>query len=218
MGVYIAAPPGYFRRRDTGCREEPEALVFDHRTSVLAFLVAVATSGCGEEFSTTGGGSRSSETVAMGGGTSTTDDTTTTEDTTGHQTSTSETTSGEGGASSAGGTAGAGGSGGEPEGFFAACYGTVDCPGAAGCADWEYVIDDDGNTTVVTAGVTLPDPGLMCSDQVQYASSDDAGLQVIGNIMFPCGTQTWAFGTDPVTGLVYVKEMTMGYSWTPACQ
>lgn len=103
-------------------------------------------------------------------------------------------------------------------GFHATCLGTVDCPDMAACADWKYTVDDDGTTTVVNAGVDVAASGMTCSDQVQYATSQDAGLQVSGNIMFPCGTQTWSFGIDRQTQLVYVKEMTMGYSWTPPCQ
>lgn len=110
------------------------------------------------------------------------------------------------------------GTGGAPSGFFAQCQGTVDCPDMASCADWEYSVEDDGTTTMITAKVTLADPSLSCSDQTQYATSEDDGLQVAGNIMFPCDLQTWAFGIDKATKLVYVKEMTQGYSWTPECQ
>lgn len=196
--------------------------MFHHRVAFLSLVLAA--SGCGEDF-TADRGPRGTTTFhsQVGGGESTSDTSTGGEG--GQSTSDSDTleggAGGSGGAGGIGGTGGSGaqgGSGGSEPGFFAQCVGTVDCPTMTGCADWEYVIDDDGTTTVVTAQVTLADPGLSCSDQTQYASLEDEGMQVAGNIMFPCDFQTWAFGIDKSTKLVYVKEMTQGYSWTPVCQ
>lgn len=195
--------------------------MLDHRISLFAFFLAAS---CGEGFTATTGtepGSGGTSAATSGRTTSSSSQAS------GGEAGSGAGSAGEAGAagSSAGGSSTAatssssdGGSGGMSATFSASCLGEVDCPGVPACADWEYVIDDDGTTTVVIAGVTLPDPGMTCSDQAQYASEQDAGLQVVGNIMFPCDSQTWAFGIDEATELVYVKEMTMGYSWTPPCQ
>lgn len=202
--------------------KKTEVLVFDHRTGVLALFVMAL--GCGETFSaaTEGGSSEASGTTQASSGR------TTEASTGGKGGSSSASAGGEGGHGGAGvggsgpggsgGDTGSGGSGGAPEDFFASCSGTVDCPGMLACADWEYTITDNGTTTIVTAHVASVDWGLDCSEQSQYATSDDLGEQVVGNIVFPCETTTWSFGTDKVTGLVYVKELTTGYSWTPPCK
>ncbi len=186
--------------------------MFDYRASLLAFFVAM--SGCGEAFVPTSGTGGKQTTQSMGGtdaGASTSSMT----HATGGSTTSAVTTMSAGGS---GGSSGSGGAAGGLAEFSATCAGTVECPGTGACADWEYTIDDDSVTTVVNATVTLLGSGMTCSDQAQYASSIDTGVQVAGNIMFPCGTQEWTLGIDKSTSLVYVKELTMGYSWTPPCK
>lgn len=126
------------------------------------------------------------------------------------------------GGAAAGGT-GSGGSSSttstpDATGFHATCAGVVDCPDMAQCASWKYEIDDDGTTTVVNASIDIANPGVSCTGQAQYASSQDDGVQVGGVVSFPCDIQVWSLGIDKATELVYVKEMTHAYSWTPPCQ
>lgn len=191
--------------------------MFDYRAGLLAFFVAV--SGCGETFTATGGtGSGTGEEHTTGVTSTGTGATTSTMTPSMGGATTSGVTTTTSGPGGTGGSSGSGGAAGGPVGFSTTCAGTVDCPGAPACADWEYTINDDGVTTVVDASVTLLSPGMTCSDQTQYASSIDTGVQVAGNIMFPCDTQEWMLGIDKSTSLVYVKELTMGYSWTPPCK
>ncbi len=105
--------------------------------------------------------------------------------------------------------------------FDASCSGTVACPGVDPCADWSYVIVDDGTTSHATANVKLRygtnEQCVNASDgptMPMLAPSDAVALQ--------CGGGSWSFSIDRSSLIVYIVHDPMTgdppLSWTPACK